>query len=296
MDKKMLLKLVGNTLTADAVREAGLTLVPVTPKGELPSEVLKAYINDGQPQTRFYQGHRLVTPETWESMRRASPAPTRFDPISGEPESAATSQAWDALAPIRLVDGTSVSAADLAAYAKATGRVSAEFTSIILRMVLPKGSEPVPAPEALEEAALEWPYDPSAASVAQRRRSGVSHRYEPPPPVSVPAQVVVNHGSVGAQVNVTGPGRRSRESQVADFLCSAFSVDELRRLLRDLPEGRAIVDALPSGGVSQRAYANSAAETLTRRNCVDRAFFEALTLARPRMFVEISDLRALYGL
>lgn len=302
MDKKTMLELTSNRITAAAMRERGVTQVPITPKGEIPDDVFKRYVTAGEPSGDFFEGHMLVSPEEWERRQRAPQTVTEYDPISGEVLTNTARAAWASLAPYRVLGGEVVSAADLSAYARSKGLLSAEITSTLARMLFPKGSDPITPPEALEGAAQRWPYDGDAAEIARKaRRSGGAAKVTQAPTSG--GQVIHNDGAIiGQQINVPGdasftfsaPGR-SRQGQLADFFVKCFDVGELSRLLMALPGGIALVNALPGREVPRTVFATAAASALESRGMVDRVFFLALLEARPRFGAEIQSLRALYG-
>lgn len=314
MDKKALTKLMGNRLTAAALREAGATRVPVTPKYELAEEVFKRFIAAGEPTGDFFEDHLLVSPEDWEKRQRARPVKVSYDPISGEALDEATATAWANLAPFTVLGGGVVSAADLAAYAKVEGLLSAEVTSTIARLVFPTGLTPVSPPQALAKAAQRWPYDPDAQDKATNRRRGLgAHSAKSAMVEPQPSQVVLNHGTIGQQINVpagaslafgSGGGQtmsaphapfKSREGQLNELLLDMFTADELRGFLRYLPGGGALVGRLPEGTASRALLVSEACQLLDRNNLLNRDFFDRLQLERPRRAHEILRLRDLYG-
>lgn len=314
MDKKALTKLMGNRLTAATLREAGATRVPVTPKHELAEEVFKRFIAAGEPSGDFFEDHLLVSPEEWEKRQRARPVKVSYDPISGEALDEATATAWANLAPFTVLGGGIVSAADLAAYAKVEGLLSAEVTSTIARLVFPTGLTPVSPPQALTKAAQRWPYDQDAQDKATNRRRGLgAHGGKSATVEPQPSQVVSNHGTIGQQINVptgasftfgSGDGHtvpsanapsKPRIGQLSDLLLSAYSSDELRRFLRDLVGGSDLVSSLPEGPISPSALVLKACQLLEGRGYLDRDFFDRLQLERPRRAHEILRLRDLYG-
>lgn len=201
-----------------------------------------------------------------------------------------------------LADGgksTTVSAADLCAYAAATGRLAAGFNSTLARMALPKGLEPVDGVEVeiLTEAALAWPYDREAPSIAtERRRSGSRCQRDVQPPHSSPSvatqpQVIVQRGPLGPQTVMDG----SRSGALRDLLIRLFSAEELRIFLRYLPGAGDLVDGLPSDKASKAQVVEAAAELLIRRGLVNRELFVALLEERPGRGLIIQAVRDQLG-
>ena len=285
MNANQLKKLMGNALTAASIREAGLNLVPIKPTGEIDETVLRAYIEAGMPNERFFKQLRLVTPEEMEDRRRAKPSASRFDPISGEAETPAVSAAWDALAPIQVVTGDAVSAADLTAYASSKGFISREVTSLLARMCLPKGNTPVSPPEILEQAALEWPYDHEAKTVAQQRRYSqpMATAYKAPTAVVEP-RIIESSCRQASSVQA---------ARVAPLLTKMFGADELRRFFVSIGVDRA---SLPGEMASLATLASEGMDTARRHGHVNSAFFDQLILARPGRALEIVALRNEFGL
>lgn len=283
MNKQDFLALAGDRLTAAVIREQGFALVPINPDGTLADEAFKQYIAAGAPDGRFFGAFLLVPPEEMERRRRMKPAAARFDPISGEPETTGSIAAWDALSPITVQGGASVSAADLSAYAASKGLLSSEITSTLARMLLPKGTAPIGPPEVLEQAALEWPYDPQAAQIAAERRAGLDRVaiQATPLPTSSVAPTLMRSAA------------RTKWARLEDFLLSAFDTGELSRFLYS----RGLVDrfAMPSGPISPAAFASAAVTQIRGRGAADGTFFDALLLERPRRGTEITDLRAEFG-
>ena len=77
-----------------------------------------------------------------------------------------------------------------------------------------------------------------------------------------------------------------RVAELADLLVALFTVDELRRFLLRLPEGRNVVDGLPAN-VSLAKLAGDAEEALRKRGLVDANLHERLLHERPRRSEEI---------
>ncbi len=77
------------------------------------------------------------------------------------------------------------------------------------------------------------------------------------------------------------------------FLLSAFSVDELSRLLRyTLPE---LAVELPGGSVAPATYVSEVVGGLARHHAFDQTLFAMLRRERPRREAEIAALQRLFG-
>lgn len=287
MNLSQLKKLTGNALTAAAIREAGLSLVPIDPNGSINEAQLKKFIEAGTPDQRFFGKCLLVTPEEMENRRKKPALTTRYDPVSGEPETEASSAAWDAAAPIRVYNGLTektVPAADLMAFASVEGYLPAEVTSLIARMFLQKGTLPVDPPEILERAALEWPYDGNAAQKAFLKRSQ-SSLPAARPVVLPPAKQAPN----GYRQTAGTSTRNIGLSELKRFISARYSVDEMRRLFY-----RAGVDdsQLPEGPVTANSFAETAVNTADRLGVINDTFFFTMLADRPRFSDEINTIRS----
>ena len=81
-----------------------------------------------------------------------------------------------------------------------------------------------------------------------------------------------------------------------ETLCKElFSVEQLRRFLRELPGGGALVDELPSGAVSAAEFFHEAVAELKRAGMVDGELFEALIDERPKRAALIEEVAPLWG-
>lgn len=292
IDLRKLQKIVSNAPTAQALREMGLNYIPVTPSGEIEEEVIAAYITAGQPAGRFFQGHKLVTPDAWEAMRRA-PAKSDYDPIDGHQLSEAESAAWAAKAPVKLPHGKgTVAMASLLAFGAAEGNLPPDLTSTLARLMLPKGADPIDPPDLLGDVALDWTYNPRAAEIAQRRLSEGGGATPGASMVIAGSISTVNMGSVAppAPVRTTG----SPASRLADLLMSLFGKDELRRFITYRVNNDLIKD-LPDGTAAISHYAYEAADLLRRRGLIGPALFDSLLAERPGRHIDINNLRASLG-
>lgn len=85
-----------------------------------------------------------------------------------------------------------------------------------------------------------------------------------------------------------------QKQALVSLLLSMFSADELRRFLRYLPDGEALVAALPGVNASPAALAYETVDTLIRVDYLrEPALWERLTAERPRRAAEIASVRAL---
>lgn len=286
IDLKKLQKIVGNAPTAQALREMGLALIPVTPSGEIEEKVIAAYITAGQPAGRFFQGHKLVTPDVWEAMRRA-PAKSDYDPIDGHQLSEVESTAWAAKAPVKLPhDKGTVAMATLLAFGAVEGDLPPDLTSTLARLMLPKGTDPIDPPDLLGDVALAWVYNPRASEIAQRRLSeGVGVV-----PGAATTGVPSTAAPAPAPVRTTG----SPASRLADLFTSLFGKDELRRFIM-YRVSNTLVNDLPDGSIAMSQYAYEAADLIRRRGMIGPALFDSLLAERPGRHIDINNLRASLG-
>jgi RNA polymerase sigma-70 factor (ECF subfamily) len=81
------------------------------------------------------------------------------------------------------------------------------------------------------------------------------------------------------------------EAALADFLMSAFSADELRRLVRGFPDGARLEAALPGAVASLSQLASEVVRVLGRHDLIGAALFDRLEAERPHRTAEISRLR-----
>lgn len=84
------------------------------------------------------------------------------------------------------------------------------------------------------------------------------------------------------------------EKALERLLKDLFSVEQLRRFLRDLPGGGALTDELPSAPASAAEVIHHAVEQLKRDGMADQEFFEALLAAKPRQGQRIRDVAAIW--
>lgn len=82
------------------------------------------------------------------------------------------------------------------------------------------------------------------------------------------------------------------EPELESFLRRAFSEHELRRFLRSLPDGAALVDELPGQGCPHAELAHQAVLVLERQGRLDAELFAALQDWRPARADEIAALHA----
>ena len=292
IDLKKLQKIVGNAPTAQALREMGLALIPVTPSGEIEEKVIAAYITAGQPAGRFFQGHKLVTPDAWEAMRRA-PAKSDYDPIDGHQLSEAESAAWAAKAPVKLPhDKGTVAMASLLAFGAVEGDLPPDLTSTLARLMLPKGADPIDPPDLLGDVALAWVYNPRASEIAQRRLSEGGGATPGASMVIAGSIGTVNMGSVAPPAPVRTIGTPA--SRLADLFVLMFSRDELERFIRYRVNG-SLTNELPDGPVAKTTYAYEAACLIQRRGLIGSALFDSLLAERPGRHIDINSLRSSLG-
>lgn len=86
----------------------------------------------------------------------------------------------------------------------------------------------------------------------------------------------------------------TRERQLYAFLKDAFTTDELRRLLRYLPHGEELVQALVDTA-PLATFADSAVAGLRARGLVDAQFFDRLREERPKRADEIAAIARAWG-
>lgn len=83
---------------------------------------------------------------------------------------------------------------------------------------------------------------------------------------------------------------------LASLLLSFFSADELRRFLRYLPDGDALVSGLPGPTASPATLVHESVGLLVRsRQVVDATFWDRLTAERPRRADEVKHVRGLFA-
>lgn len=84
---------------------------------------------------------------------------------------------------------------------------------------------------------------------------------------------------------------RTPQAQLSELLLSLFSADELRRFVRYLPDGDALVGALPGANASASQLAVETVFALDRHGLITHEFFDRLVEERPRRASEIKALR-----
>lgn len=80
-----------------------------------------------------------------------------------------------------------------------------------------------------------------------------------------------------------------------DLLTSLFSADELRRVVRFLPDGDVLSNALPGQGVSFASLCEALIDELRRRGMLNATFFDRLREERPRRVKDIDDVATVWG-
>lgn len=75
--------------------------------------------------------------------------------------------------------------------------------------------------------------------------------------------------------------------QLNELLLHLFESNELRRFLRSLPDGEALLARLPPSTATSRQLTQSATALLSQHGMLDRRFFEELIRVRPRRQAEI---------
>jgi RNA polymerase sigma-70 factor (ECF subfamily) len=83
----------------------------------------------------------------------------------------------------------------------------------------------------------------------------------------------------------------NNEAALANFFISAFSADELRRLVRGFPDGARLEAALPGPVASLSQLASEVVRVLGRHDLIGAALFDRLEAERPHRTAEISRLR-----
>lgn len=86
-----------------------------------------------------------------------------------------------------------------------------------------------------------------------------------------------------------------RHKTLESLLLSMFAADELRRILRHMPDGDAVVDALPNVNASAVSVVSEAVAILARTGHLrEPAFWQRLCDERPRRIDEIGRVRAIF--
>jgi hypothetical protein len=232
-------KLTGNALTAAALREAGVTLVPILPDGSLADLALAAFIQAGQPANEFFthdgDDYKLVPPEEWERSRHVKAGPAKFDPINGEPLSDAALAAYTALAPIKVLGGGTVPTIELIAYGAEMKLLPSDLTSREARRFFTSGTDAVAPPEDLKPAARAWPYDKNAAEIARRRLDR-----------GVPAAPPLGKSLAASQtVAMSSPD----SGRMTDLLAKMYTAGELARDMRHVAKVGAVLNSCPNADV-----------------------------------------------
>lgn len=80
------------------------------------------------------------------------------------------------------------------------------------------------------------------------------------------------------------------ERALENLLRELLSVEQLRRWLRGLPGGEALVDELPSAPASSAEVIHQAVLELKRAGMVDQEFFDALIAERPKQAARIQEV------
>lgn len=109
------------------------------------------------------------------------------------------------------------------------------------------------------------------------------------PPVASPVESPVISPVVQPSPAVTPSAARLKA--IEDFILSAFSASELRRLVNYLPTGNVLSTQLPGETASLSELVTRLVELLTQRGELNDAFFAALVEARPARADEINALR-----
>ncbi len=87
---------------------------------------------------------------------------------------------------------------------------------------------------------------------------------------------------------------RARERALSRLLLAMFSADELRRLVRYLPNGSEMASALPGTGTPLAGLVDAVVEVGARMGALDHNFFGALEAERPRRREEIEQIRRMF--
>jgi len=82
-----------------------------------------------------------------------------------------------------------------------------------------------------------------------------------------------------------------REEALEKLLLSMFSADELRRLIRFLPDGDALVAALPGANAAPASLVHETVGILVNRGMIDADFWARLVTERPRRKADIDKVR-----
>ena len=103
----------------------------------------------------------------------------------------------------------------------------------------------------------------------------------------------LGHDAVGQAVPL---GRVGLSSNLSSLLLRLFSGEEMRRLLRYLPDGDAIMAALPGANASPASLAMEAATYLQRHGLINRDLRDRLVAARPRWVDDIDRVFSAAGI
>lgn len=282
MNKTDILKLTADAVTPAIFAEAGIDRIPIRPDWSIDETSLKAFVESGQPDVRFFGGLKVVPVAEWDRRRKTPARRDELDPISRTPLDAATAAAWAGLAPIKTATGP-VPARKLCAYAASEGLLAPDITSTVARLVLPRGTDPVDAPPGLAAAALEWPYEEDGEGIVTAWLSA---------PLSAPARVA--HRQPAPVARAAPPSGGTPIARLADLLQSLFSVGEMRRFVRWGPYGDAIAAHLPGEPATRADVAWAAAEQYRSHGLIGPDLFDRLLRERPGRDKDIAPVRALF--
>lgn len=87
----------------------------------------------------------------------------------------------------------------------------------------------------------------------------------------------------------------SKEVALQELLTSLFDIVEFKKWLREDPECAEVADDLPAGESAPSATVDRAVGALSRRNLLDKPFFDRLIAKRPRRRDEIDGVAAIWG-
>lgn len=118
-----------------------------------------------------------------------------------------------------------------------------------------------------------------------------------PPPLGAPVHLPALPAAAGAPTR--HPAAASAADQalpaLARFLLAAFSVDELRRLVRYDPSLAVVSDELPGSLASAVVLVDALVDALNRHGLLGEALFDRLRAERPRRAAEIERLAAMWN-
>lgn len=255
---------------ADALVELGVDLVVLAANDRIDVEATKAmrrHIASGAPAGATWQGQRLAetatlsTPPIWCSPRTQLPLQAGKDEITEVP--------WGELKLDGLRDA-------------AFGYREGMFVGM--------------PDEAVFKRIKEDEFGIRAKIAARMKATGT--KPEAMDTIVVFQQRIPSRGrdAIVRAVPLGRVGTGTLVSNLAALLLSLFAADELRRFLRYLPDGDAILAALPGANAAPATLAAEAVAYLQRQGLIRRELRDALIAERPRKVDDIERVFSAAGI